>query len=165
MAYCRSLIGTVMQNDRLFAGSLADNICFFDTTPDQAQIEHCAKIARIHEAIMKMPMGYNTLIGDMGSTLSGGQTQRLMLARALYKRPSLLFLDEATSHLDIRLEQQISSAISQLTLTRIVIAHRPETIAASGRVIDLQRKPAISAEITQQDKRPTPTLPLAPVYS
>jgi ATP-binding cassette, subfamily B, bacterial CvaB/MchF/RaxB len=148
LAYYRSLIGTVMQNDRLFAGSLADNICFFDTTPDQAQIEHCAKIARIHEAIMKMPMGYNTLIGDMGSTLSGGQTQRLMLARALYKQPSLLFLDEATSHLDIRLEQQISSAISQLTLTRIVIAHRPETIAASGRVIDLQRKPATPAVAT-----------------
>jgi ATP-binding cassette, subfamily B, bacterial CvaB/MchF/RaxB len=161
LAYYRSLIGTVMQNDRLFAGSLADNICFFDPTPDQAQIEHCAKLARIHEPITKMPMGYNTLIGDMGSTLSGGQTQRLLLARALYKQPSLLFLDEATSHLDIQLEKQISEEIAQLPLTRIVIAHRPETIAASGRVIDLGRKsatPTLAAQESPQDKHLAPTL-------
>ena len=137
LSYYRSLIGTVMQNDRLFAGSLADNICFFDNAPEQSQIEACAKLARIHEAIIKMPMGYNTLIGDMGSTLSGGQQQRILLARALYKRPSILFLDEATSHLDNQLEQQITSAIANLQLTRVVIAHRQETIAASGRVIEL----------------------------
>ena len=137
LSYYRSLTGTVMQNDRLFAGSLADNICFFDNGPEQSQIEACAKLARIHEAIIKMPMGYNTLIGDMGSTLSGGQQQRILLARALYKRPSILFLDEATSHLDNQLEQQITSAIANLQLTRVVIAHRQETIAASGRVIEL----------------------------
>ncbi len=158
LTYYRSLIGTVMQNDRLFAGSLADNICFFDTAPDQAQIEHCAKVARIHEAISKMPMGYNTLIGDMGSTLSGGQSQRLMLARALYKQPSILFLDEATSHLDIQLEQQISSAIALLALTRVVIAHRPETIAASGRVIELLRKPKLGNAVAQQPESPATAL-------
>ncbi len=172
LAYYRSLLGTVMQNDRLFAGSLADNICFFDPTPDQAQIEHCARLARIHEVITKMPMGYNTLIGDMGSTLSGGQMQRMLLARALYKQPSILFLDEATSHLDIQLEKQISSAIAQLPLTRIVIAHRLETIQASGRVINLQRKPnATNAPtVTTTDAPALPSgevmpSPLAPILN
>jgi ATP-binding cassette, subfamily B, bacterial CvaB/MchF/RaxB len=161
LAYYRSMIGTVMQNDRLFAGSLADNISFFDTALDQDQIEHCAKVARIHEVIMKMPMGYNTLIGDMGSTLSGGQMQRLLLARALYKRPSILFLDEATSHLDLQLEKQISSAIAQLSLTRIVIAHRPETIQASGRVISLCSQTAqksLAAEEPQEVLQAQPML-------
>lgn len=137
LVYYRSLIGAVMQDDRLFAGSLADNICFFDSEPDQVYIEHCAKLAQIHADIVKMPMGYNTLVGDMGTTLSGGQKQRMFLARALYKRPSILFLDEATSHLDTPLERVITSAIAELQLTRIVIAHRPETISASGRVIRL----------------------------
>ncbi len=105
LAYYRSLIGAVMQDDRLFAGSLADNISFFDSTPDQEWVEGCAKLAQIHADILKMPMGYNTLVGDMGTTLSGGQKQRIFLARALYKRPSILFLDEATSHLDTALEK------------------------------------------------------------
>lgn len=137
-SHYRSLIGAVMQDDRLFAGSLADNISFFDTAADQAHVEACARLACIHDAIMKMPMGYHSLVGDMGSGLSGGQQQRIVLARALYKRPSLLFLDEATSHLDIQLEKQIATAIADMALTRIVVAHRPETIRASGRVIELQ---------------------------
>jgi ATP-binding cassette, subfamily B, bacterial CvaB/MchF/RaxB len=139
LSFYRSQIGTVMQNDRMFAGSLADNICFFDTTPDQSRVETCAKLARIHETIIKMPMGYNTLVGDMGSVLSGGQMQRLVLARSLYKEPRILFLDEATSHLDVQLEQQITQSIAELALTRVVIAHRPETIRASGRVISLDQ--------------------------
>ncbi|MBS0453567.1 MAG: peptidase domain-containing ABC transporter [Proteobacteria bacterium] len=139
LTYYRTLIGAVMQDDRLFAGSLADNICFFDSAPDQQYIEECAKVASIHADILKMPMGYNTLVGDMGTALSGGQKQRIMLARALYKRPSVMFLDEATSHLDTGLESDISTAVSSLRLTRIVIAHRPETIAASGREIPLGR--------------------------
>lgn len=138
LTYYRSLIGAVLQDDRLFGGSLADNICFFDSEPDHAFIEHCAKLARIHGDVIKMPMGYNTLVGDMGTSLSGGQKQRVLLARALYKRPSILFLDEATSHLDTSLEKDITSAISDMQLTRIVIAHRPETIKASGRVIELR---------------------------
>ena len=140
LTHYRDMIGAVMQDDRLFAGSLADNICFFDNLPDQQHIEHCAKLAKIHADILKMPMGYNTLVGDMGTTLSGGQKQRVFLARALYKRPNILFLDEATSHLDTALERDINAAIAELNLTRIVIAHRPDTIAASGRVVMLGKR-------------------------
>jgi len=134
----RRLVGTVMQDDQLFAGSIADNICFFDPAPDQEAIEHFARLAAVHEDIAAMPMAYNTLIGDMGAALSGGQKQRILLARALYKRPRILFLDEATSALDVQKERAVNDAIRSLKLTRIIIAHRPETIASAERVIVLQ---------------------------
>ena len=134
----RKLVGTVMQDDQLFAGSIADNICFFDPAPDQAAIEHFARLAAVHDDIVAMPMAYNTLIGDMGAALSGGQKQRILLARALYKRPRILFLDEATSALDVQKERAVNEAIRSLKLTRIIIAHRPETIASAERVIVLQ---------------------------
>ena len=137
----RNLIGTVMQEDQLFAGSLSDNICFFDPAPDQTRVEACAKIACVHQDIVVMPMTYNTLIGDMGTTLSGGQKQRVLLARALYKQPKILALDEATSHLDVGRERQVNEAIRQLNLTRLIIAHRPETIASADRVIILGQRP------------------------
>lgn len=133
----RNLVGTVMQDDQLFAGSIADNISFFDPQLNQAHIEACAELASIHQDILNMPMGYNTLIGDMGTVLSGGQKQRVLLARALYKRPKMLFLDEATSHLDVTRERRVNEAIRQLKLTRVIIAHRPETIASVDRVIVL----------------------------
>ncbi len=84
-------------------------------------------------------MGYDSLIGDMGSSLSGGQKQRIILARALYKQPKILFMDEATSHLDTELEEDINQAIKGLKMTRIIIAHRKETIASADRQIKLQR--------------------------
>ena len=133
----RSVVGTVMQDDTLFAGSIADNICFFDPTPDRARIEECARMAQVHDEIAALPMGYNTLVGDMGTVLSGGQKQRLFLARALYKRPRILILDEATSHLDVEKEQAVNQAIQSLNLTRILIAHRPETILSAERVVAL----------------------------
>jgi ATP-binding cassette subfamily B protein RaxB len=125
----RAMIGTVLQDDALFAGSIAENISFFDTAADQAWIEDCARLAAIHTDIAAMPMGYNTLVGDMGTVLSGGQKQRVLLARALYKRPKILFLDEATSHLDLEREQAVNAAVKAIHMTRIIIAHRPETIA------------------------------------
>ncbi len=133
----RQSIGVVMQDDQLLAGSVADNICFFATQPDRALLEQCARMAAIHDDIAAMPMGYETLIGDMGSSMSGGQKQRLLLARALYRRPRILLLDEATSHLDIALEQAVNNAIRQADITRIVVAHRPETIRAAKRVVML----------------------------
>jgi ATP-binding cassette subfamily B protein RaxB len=132
-------VGTVMQEDQLLAGSIADNISFFDPAADPAWVEECARLACVHEDIAAMPMAYRTLIGDMGSSLSGGQRQRLLLARALYKRPQFLLLDEATSALDVERERQLNASLRQLKLTRIVIAHRPETIAAAQRIVTLQQ--------------------------
>lgn len=137
----RAQIGAVMQEDQLFAGSIADNIAFFDHGIDQERVQLSARWAAIAPDIAAMPMGYQTLVGDMGSSLSGGQRQRVLLARALYRRPRLLLLDEATSHLDINREKQVNEAIKHLRTTRIVIAHRPETIASADRVIDLWPKP------------------------
>ncbi len=133
----RELVGTVLQDDVLFAGSLSDNISFFDPQPDMPWLLQCAQMAAIHDDIQAMPMGYNTLVGDMGTVLSGGQKQRVMLARALYKKPRILFLDEATSHLDVHCEQRVNAAIRALRITCIMVAHRPETIASADRVIVL----------------------------
>jgi ATP-binding cassette subfamily B protein RaxB len=141
----RNMIGTVMQEDQLFTGSIADNISFFDQEADQDWIESCAQLAALHQDIVTMPMGYSTLIGDMGTVLSGGQKQRLLLARALYKRPKMLFLDEATSHLDVQREKLINDTIKQLNITRVIIAHRPETIASADRVIVLAHGPQASS--------------------
>jgi ATP-binding cassette, subfamily B, bacterial CvaB/MchF/RaxB len=133
----RRIAGTVMQDDVLFAGSVSDNISFFDPQADQNWVVECARRAAVHDEIAAMPMAYNTLVGDMGTTLSGGQKQRVLLARALYKRPKILFLDEATSHLDLDLEKQVNAAIQLLNITRIIVAHRPDTIASADRVIAL----------------------------
>ncbi len=134
----RDCIGTVMQDDQLLSGSIRENICFFAEVDTEENIITAAKLAAIHDDIMAMPMGYQTLIGDMGSSLSGGQKQRLLLARALYKKPKILFLDEATSHLDVHLEKQINDIISQISITRVIIAHRPQTIAMADEIYYLQ---------------------------
>ncbi len=133
----RDHVGVVMQDEPLFSGSIADNISFFSAQADIDWVEQCARVAAVHEEIMAMPMGYQTLIGDMGAALSGGQKQRVLLARALYKRPKILLLDEATSSLDVERERTVNQAVRQLALTRVIVAHRPETIASAGRVIAL----------------------------
>ncbi|WP_425501234.1 peptidase domain-containing ABC transporter [Pseudoxanthomonas suwonensis] len=131
----RVVVGAVMQDDQLFAGSIADNISFFDPQADQERLEQAARLAAIHDDIVAMPMGYHGLIGDMGSSLSGGQKQRIILARALYRQPKLLFLDEATSHLDVANERLVNEAVKGLLLTKVIVAHRPETIASADRVL------------------------------
>jgi ATP-binding cassette subfamily B protein RaxB len=134
----RKLIGTVMQEDVLMAGSIAENISFFDVHFDMERVQTCGQLAAVHDDIARMPMGYQTLVGDLGSALSGGQKQRVLLARALYKQPRVLALDEATSHLDITNEKRVTQTLAQMSLTRIIVAHRPETIAAAQRVIALE---------------------------
>jgi ATP-binding cassette, subfamily B, bacterial CvaB/MchF/RaxB len=145
----RRLTATVMQDDVLLAGSIADNITFFDPQPNLLRMEVAAKIASIHEEINAMPMQFRSLVGDMGTTLSGGQKQRVLLARALYHQPKILVLDEATSYLDGENEAKVNHAIRRLKLTRVSVAHRKETIAmadrlivlAGGKVVRDERKP------------------------
>ncbi|MBV1927887.1 MAG: peptidase domain-containing ABC transporter [Gammaproteobacteria bacterium] len=134
----RSSIGAVMQDDQLLSGSIADNIAFFESSPEQERIEACAKLASVHQDIAQMPMSYQSLIGDMGTMLSGGQKQRILLARALYRQPRLLFMDEATSHLDVQTERVVNEAIKAQDITRVIIAHRPETIRTADRVLLLE---------------------------
>ncbi|AXC32083.1 peptidase domain-containing ABC transporter [Raoultella sp. X13] len=135
----RSNIACVLQEDRLFSGSITDNISGFDDEVDEALVIECAMQCNIHEEILRMPMGYETIIGELGAGISGGQKQRLLIARALYQKPRILFMDEATSHLDINNEKIINSAIESLNITRIIIAHRPSTIACADRIIDLAK--------------------------
>jgi ATP-binding cassette, subfamily B, bacterial CvaB/MchF/RaxB len=142
----REQVGAVMQDDQLLSGTIADNICFFDQSSDAEWMTHCAQRAAIHDDIMAMPMAYNTLVGDMGSSLSGGQKQRLLLARALYRRPRILILDEGTAHLDVSTETRINETLKQLAITRISVAHRPETMKAADRVIRIEKaQPAPTA--------------------
>lgn len=138
IARYRTRIAAVMQDDQLFAGSIADNIAFFDPQMSMEGVMQCAMRAAIHLEILAMPMTYNTLVGDMGTALSGGQKQRILLARALYKRPGILFLDEATSHLDLGTERIVNDAVSALAVTRMIVAHRPETIGMADRVIEMR---------------------------
>jgi ATP-binding cassette subfamily B protein RaxB len=131
----RGIVGAVMQDDQLFAGSIADNITFGEEGGEADRIAEAARTAAVHDEIEAMPMGYHSLIGDMGTSLSGGQKQRVIVARALYRRPRILFLDEATSHLDVARERMVSDAIHRLELTKVIVAHRPETIASADRVL------------------------------
>ncbi|QTE80824.1 peptidase domain-containing ABC transporter [Shewanella algae] len=146
----RQQIAAVMQSDTLLSGSVLDNLCFFDPEPNLLKVQQCAHLAAIDEDINRMPMGYNSLVGDMGNQFSGGQVQRLLLARALYKSPKLLFMDEATSHLDVINEIRIGEQIKQLAMTRIIIAHRPETIKQADRVLVMHMGQLHTPESLQQ---------------
>ena len=165
----RRMVATVMQDDCLFAGSIADNICFFDSSADREWIEECARLAAVYGEISAMPMGFNSLVGDMGTILSGGQRQRVLLARALYKRPKILVLDEATSQLDIDRERLVTDAIRSTHITRVVIAHRPETVAACDRRVELLNGrivsdvPVASTSAAQQQVSPRAEWAAAPI--
>jgi ATP-binding cassette subfamily B protein RaxB len=139
----RAQIGCVLQEDRLFAGSIAENIAGFSPSPDPELIQQVARFAAIHEEIVRMPMGYETLVGDMGSSLSGGQMQRVVLARALYRGPRILLLDEATSHLDEENERSINEAIRRLPISRVIVAHRRSTLDMADRIVPIW--PALTA--------------------
>ena len=135
----RTLCATVMQNDQLLNGSLIENISFFEPSPDIERVKEAATAACIWQDIQAMPMGLHSQSGDLGSALSGGQKQRLLLARALYSQPRILFLDEATSHLDAKTEKHVNQHLKERKITRISIAHRQETIKSADRIIDLEQ--------------------------
>jgi ATP-binding cassette subfamily B protein RaxB len=128
-----------MQEDTLFAGNIYENIAFFASSINHNKIIDCAKVAGIHDEIMKLPMNYQTFIGDMGTVLSGGQKQRVLLARALYHDPKVIFLDESTSHLDAQKEKEINEALKKINITKIIIAHRLETIKSADKILDLTK--------------------------
>lgn len=130
-------VSSVLQEDYIFPGSIASNISFGDEHPLQEAVIRAAEAARISHEIDVMPMGYETLVGDSGFTLSGGQRQRILIARALYRSPSIVILDEATSNLDIANESAICRALKDLDLAVIIISHRPETKAFADRIIKL----------------------------
>ncbi len=133
----RSRIGVVMQDDQLFVGTVEDNISFFDPQHDPQRVRACARIARIDAEIEAMPMQYNTMVGSLGMALSGGQKQRILLARALYRRPHILFLDEAFDQLDLAREREITEQLKTLGIGLVIVSHRPETVRAVDRLVTL----------------------------
>jgi ATP-binding cassette subfamily B protein RaxB len=130
-------IGVVLQSDHLFQGTIAENIAGFSACPDMVRVRRAATAASVWDDIRQMPMQTETLLGDTGSTLSGGQVQRLVIARALYREPKILFLDEATSQLDIDTENRVLANIGKLDITVVSVAHRPGAIAKAAQVITI----------------------------
>jgi ATP-binding cassette subfamily B protein RaxB len=148
----RERIGVVMQDDQLLSGTIADNVCFFDAMMDMEKVEHACRLAHVHDEIMRMPMGYHSLVGEMGSILSGGQKQRLLLARALYKDPAILFMDEGTANLDPVLERKVIASLSGLNITRVMVAHREAAARGSDRVLLVDKGKVV--EITDLTQSP-----------
>lgn len=130
----RATIAAVMQNDELFAGSILDNICYPDEKPSEERLRAALQGAHIERDLAGLPMGLHTPVGHMGSVLSAGQKQRVLIARALYRQPTFLFLDEATGNLDPRTEVAVVDSIGRLAMTRIVVTHRPEILRIAHRV-------------------------------
>lgn len=127
------LIGYVAQNDTLYAGTIAENISFFDSYADLNDVVAAAKNAGIHDDIIAMPMQYESLVGDMGSTLSGGQKQRVCIARALYRRPALLILDEGTANIDPMMEHALMQSLKELNIAILICSHQPSALSHAKR--------------------------------
>jgi len=137
--YYRAQVGYVMQTNLLFSGTIAENIASGDETPDRRRIEEVAKRADAHGFISKMPLGYEQVVGERGMGLSGGQIQRLCIARALYHDPRLLVFDEATSALDTQSESNIMANMDDILSgrTAVIIAHRLSTIMRADKILVL----------------------------
>lgn len=147
----RRAISVVMQDDELLSGSIAENVAFFDDLIDMDRVWEALEAACLKDEVMAMPMKAETFVGDMGGSLSGGQKQRLLIARALYRKPKILFLDEATSHLDVQNEVRVNESLRRLKITRVVIAHRPETIRSADRIFDLNSGCTFDLPVTMKE--------------
>ena len=139
MEYYRSRIGYVMQSNLLFSGTIAENIAAGEENPDRRRILEAAQMSDAHGFISGMPLGYETVVGERGMGLSGGQIQRLCIARALYRDPRLLIFDEATSALDTQSESNILHNMKDILKgrTAVVIAHRLSTIMQADKILVL----------------------------
>ncbi|MEP6607769.1 MAG: peptidase domain-containing ABC transporter [Burkholderiaceae bacterium] len=133
----RSRIGVVMQDDHLFVGTIEDNISFFDPQHDAQRVQDCARLAMVDQEIDGMPMQFNTIVGSLGMALSGGQRSRVLLARALYRRPQILFLDETFDQLDLAKERAITDGLRKTGIGLVIVSHRPETVGAVDRIVRL----------------------------
>ncbi len=141
----RAQMAVVLQGDTLLKGSVAENIALFDDRVDRARVQEAARAASIADDIESLPMAYETRIGDLGSALSRGQAQRILLARAYYRKPALLLLDEATSGLDYRLEKDVIAALSRLDATIIVVTHSDLMLQAADSVLWLHKGTLLSS--------------------
>jgi len=137
----RELIAVVPQDTILFDDTIAYNIGFGREGSSQAEIEQAARLARLHDFIVTLPNGYQTLVGERGVKLSGGEKQRVSIARAAIKRPRIYVFDEATSSLDSRTEQEISRNLQELSRARttVIIAHRLSSVIHADEIVVLDR--------------------------
>ena len=139
LKWWRRQCGVVMQDGVIFSESIARNIAVDDGEVDVGRLEQAARIANIHDYVMSLPLKYNTLIGRDGVGLSQGQKQRILIARAVYKQPSFIFLDEATNALDAKNERAIVENLNQFYKGRtvVVVAHRLSTVKNAGQIVVL----------------------------
>ncbi|MCS7102079.1 MAG: peptidase domain-containing ABC transporter [Burkholderiaceae bacterium] len=160
-AALRSRIGVVLADDQLFVGTIEDNISFFDPNHDPARVRACARAAMIDREIEAMPMQYNTMVGSLAHALSAGQKQRILLARALYRGPQILFLDEAFDQLDLALESAVTEQLRRLGLGLVLVSHRPETVRAVDRIVRLGVAPPEPARTAAPSAAPSVAAPPA----
>jgi ABC-type bacteriocin/lantibiotic exporter with double-glycine peptidase domain/CRP-like cAMP-binding protein len=137
----RRQIGFVLQESYLFDDTIGANIAFGEVAPDPARVAWAAKAANAHEFVERLPLGFETRVGESGLRLSGGQLQRIAIARALYHRPPILLFDEATSALDTESERAVKESLDELLVgrTSFVIAHRLSTVRDAHRIVVLER--------------------------
>jgi ATP-binding cassette subfamily B protein len=148
----RSSIGVVFEDSFLFSDSITANIAFGRPDATAAEVEAAARAAEAHEFIMELPHGYETVVGEQGLTLSGGQRQRVALARALLSDPEILLLDDATSSVDARIEEEIHATLRRIAATRttLLIAHRRSTLSLADRIVVVDKGEVVDAGTNEE---------------
>ena len=165
-------VGVVSQETYLFHASVRENLRFARPDATDEEIEEAARAAQIHDTIVELPDGYDTIVGERGFRFSGGEKQRIAIARTILRNPPVLVLDEATSALDVQTERAVEQALEQLAegRTTIVIAHRLSTVRAADQIVVLDRGEIVErgthpellasggryAEMVARDEAPVP---------